>query len=76
MGRQWYEQGKLFGDWCSLPANSLLQWPNDGVTENKYAVLDGANFMGNTEKQCHTTGMGYVAHYFDEARNAVMNENS
>jgi len=68
-----YETGKFFGDWCNLAMNALLEWPNDGTTEKGRAQLVGATNMGNTEKQCHTAGMGYVAQYLDNNRNAVMN---
>jgi len=68
-----YKQGNLFGDYCNMAINSILQWPNDGVTELKYASLAGGNSAGNVEKQCHTTGMKYTAQYFDNVRNAEMN---
>jgi len=29
--------------------------------------------MGNTQQQCHTTDMNYVAQYYDHTRNKVMN---
>lgn len=44
-----YQQGKMFGDWCSLPMNTVLQWPNDGTAELKYAQLSGGNNLGNKE---------------------------
>lgn len=44
-----YKQRTFFGDYCSLATNTILQWPNDGVTELKYAKLEGANDMGNEE---------------------------
>ena len=68
-----YKQGKLFGDWCNLAINMLLQWPNDGTTELKFAALPGANNLGNTEKWCHTTGMGYPPQYDDSKRNQEIN---
>jgi hypothetical protein len=65
-----YEQGKLFGDWCNLPINSILQWPNDGTTEIKHAPLPGGSInMGNTQKECHTTGMSYPPQYRNPTRN-------
>lgn len=64
-----YKQGNFFGDYCSAPMNTILQWPNDGTTELKYAPLEGGHNMGNTQKQCHTTGMSYDAQYNDHARN-------
>jgi hypothetical protein len=68
-----YKQGNLFGDYCNLAVNMVLDWPNDGVTEYSKAVLKGGNNMGNKEKWCHTTDMGYPAQYYDNARNAEMN---
>mmetsp|Transcript_7767 Transcript_7767/g.10728 ORF Transcript_7767/g.10728 Transcript_7767/m.10728 type:complete len:685 (-) Transcript_7767:61-2115(-) len=68
-----YEQGKFFGDYCNLAVNTICEWPNDGATELDYAVLDGGNNQGNTEKQCHTTGMKYNAQYYDRTRNQQMN---
>jgi len=68
-----YEQGTFFGDYCNLAMNIILQWPNDGTTEIKYATLDGATSMGNKQKWCHTTSMKYSPQYTDKARNAEMN---
>ena len=67
-----YEQGNFFGDYCSMPMNAVLEWPNDGVTELDHAILPSGNYMGNTQKQCHTTDMKYMSQYDDAARNAVM----
>jgi len=68
-----YEQGKFFGDYCNLPINLVLQWPNDGTAELKFAKIANGNNMGNKEKQCHTDGMAYVAQYMDVSRNTQMN---
>jgi len=68
-----YKQGSLFGDYCNMAINALIQWPNDGVTEIKYTTLPGATNCGNKEQQCHTGGMKYEPHYLDNARNAEMN---
>jgi len=69
-----YEQGNFFGDWCSLPMNLILEWPNDGVTELKYAPLPGGVNMGNTEKWCHSTEMVYPSLCTDPKRNKEMND--
>jgi len=69
-----YQQGKLFGDYCNMAVNAVLQWPNDGVTENVFTPLVGGNNEGNVQKQCHTTEMGYTAQYYDNTRNSVMNK--
>jgi len=68
-----YKQGNLFGDSCSAAMNMILEWPNDGTAELTYTDIKGANNMGNTQKQCHTTGMNYVAQYLDHTRNKLMN---
>jgi hypothetical protein len=68
-----YEQGKIFGDWCNLPINAILLWPNDGTTEIKNAPLPGGSRnMGNTQKECHTTDMSYPPQYRNPVRNAKM----
>jgi len=64
-----YEQGKFFGDWCNLPINAILQWPNDGTTEIKNAPMVGGVNLGNTEKECHTTSMSYPPQYRNPTRN-------
>jgi len=51
----------------------LLDWPNDGTTEYENAQLAGGHNLGNTQKQCHTTDMSYIAQYDDTNRNAQMN---
>eukprot|EP01116_Phalansterium_solitarium_P011644 TRINITY_DN27396_c0_g1_i1.p1 TRINITY_DN27396_c0_g1~~TRINITY_DN27396_c0_g1_i1.p1 ORF type:complete len:678 (-),score=219.27 TRINITY_DN27396_c0_g1_i1:561-2594(-) len=66
-----YKQDKFLGDSCNLAMNLVLDWPNDGVTELARAQLPNGNQMGNTEAQCHTTGMKYEAQYYDAARNKV-----
>jgi len=68
-----YEQGKFFGDYCNMAINLVLQWPNDGTAELKYAYMPGGHSMGNTQKQCHTTGMSYPAQFTDSNRNAQLN---
>eukprot|EP00043_Microstomoeca_roanoka_P019637 m.224197 g.224197 ORF g.224197 m.224197 type:complete len:791 (+) comp17030_c7_seq6:65-2437(+) len=70
-----YDKGGLLGKgYCNLLTNAVLKSPNDGVTENDYAHLDGANFMGNTLGQCHIDGMNWPAVYDDVDRNRIMNE--
>jgi len=71
-----YEQGKMFGDWCNLAMNALLEWPNDGACEIEYSGLTYGTYMGNTQKQCHTNGMGYMAQYLDRSRNGLINKNA
>jgi len=69
-----YKQGNLFGDYCNLAMNILLQWPNDGTCELTYGKLPGGVYEGNTEKQCHTPGMAYMSQTADSARNKLMNQ--
>jgi len=71
-----YQQGNFFGDYCNMAVNMVLEWPNDGVTEESYAKLVGGTYMGNTQKQCHTTDMAYPAQYNDRSRNQEMNRNA
>jgi len=68
-----YKQGTWFGDSCSAAMNMILEWPNDGTAEIVYTDIRDANNMGNVQKQCHTTGMNYMAQYQDHTRNAQMN---
>ncbi len=60
--------------WCSLPANAVLSWPNDGTSELKYSALKGGNNQGHTKKQCHTADMRYPNQCQDATRNAEMNQ--
>jgi len=71
-----YKRGNLMGDYCSMAMNLVLQWPNDAITELKYAQLAGANNLGNKDKWCHTTEMAYPAQYDDHDRNKDMNANA
>jgi len=71
-----YKLGNLFGDYCNMAVNMVLEWPNDGVTEFDYAQLEGGNNMGNKEKWCHTTDMSYSAQYYDRNRNAMLNKDA
>jgi len=69
-----YKQGTLFGDYCNMAINALINWPNDGVTETKYSELGGSSSnLGNKQEWCHTTGMKYPPLYNDNIRNAEMN---
>jgi len=68
-----YKQGFLFGDYCSLPMNMILEWPNDGTSELAFTDIDGGNDQGNTQGECHITGMKYTAQYYDNDRNRAIN---
>jgi len=68
-----YAQGQLFGDYCNLAMNLLLEFPNDGTTEFNRGQLPSGNNLGNTQKWCHTGTMKYPAQYTDDTRNKDMN---
>ncbi len=63
-------------DFCNLVTDFLLTDPDDGVIEMFRGQLPGANNMGHTEGQCHTTGMRDPAQYTDVSRNMDMNANA
>jgi hypothetical protein len=67
-----YQQGNFFGDYCNLAINLILEWPNDGTAEFVYTQLPHGNNMGNTQKQCHTSGMKYMAQTSDTTRLAAI----
>lgn len=74
--KQVYHYITQYKDWsyCSLATNMVLQWPNDGVSEEKYSKLEGGVFLGTKKGWCHTTDLNYPAQGTDEARNKEMND--
>lgn len=60
--------------YCSLAANAVLQWPNDGVTEFERAELVGGNNVHHKKQWCHTSDMKYPSQCADHERNKVMND--
>jgi len=44
----------------STAADFVLDWPNDGTSENKYSTLADSANGGHTKAWCHTTGMSYI----------------
>jgi hypothetical protein len=66
-------KNSFFGGYCVLGENLLILTPNDGTAELPLTVLEGANYMGNTEGWCHTDDMSYPPQTHDHVRNAVMN---
>jgi len=69
-----YNKGGLFGEgWCNMLTNAMLNKPNDGTTEMKYAILSSGNHRSHTIGQCHIDGMKWPASYWDHSRNAEMN---
>jgi len=67
-----YLRNQFFGDYCNLPINLILGWPNDGTAELSLSLLDGANNLGNKEQWCHTPNMKYTPQCEDQARNREM----
>lgn len=64
------------GAWCNFFSGLFLTNPEDGVVEVARGQLPGANSMGNTVGQCHTTGMSNPPQYQDASRNSEMNANA
>ncbi|KAG2389303.1 hypothetical protein C9374_013863 [Naegleria lovaniensis] len=60
--------------WCSLPANAVLKWPNDGTCEKARATVEGANLQDTKTAWCHTADMKYKCQCLDTERNALMNK--
>ncbi len=63
-------------DYCSLATDLFLSDPDDGVTEQAYDQLSGANNRGHKTGWCHTSGMRDPAQTSDSSRNADMNANA
>jgi len=63
-------------DYCAWGANMVLDKPNDGTTETKWANIKGGVNKGSKKDWCHTTGMTYAGQCGDAARNAIMNTNA
>jgi hypothetical protein len=63
-------------DYCSLATDLFLSDPDDGVTEQAFDQLSGANNRGHKTGWCHTSGMRDPAQTSDASRNADMNANA
>jgi ADP-dependent glucokinase len=59
--------------WCNMAANLVLDWPNDGVAEYDYSILDGGNSQPHIKGQCHSVGMKYDPQCKNPTRNAEIN---
>nr|QBK90293.1 MAG: hypothetical protein LCPAC102_02060 [Pithovirus LCPAC102] len=68
-----YPLGSIIDRFCNIGTGLLISDPNDGITELLSGQMPNANNAGNTENQCHTTGMRHPAQYNDRARNIEMN---
>jgi len=66
-----YQTGYLI-NYCNLAMNLILEWPNDGTTEEVYTNIGGTD-MGHVKGWCHTTGMSHPPQYTDKSRNAILN---
>eukprot|EP00042_Codosiga_hollandica_P022698 m.85865 g.85865 ORF g.85865 m.85865 type:complete len:690 (+) comp50892_c0_seq1:321-2390(+) len=67
--------GGLFGKgWCNQLSNTVMEYPNDGATENIYTNPGGGNNHGNVEGQCHIEGMKWPAVFLDSSRNVILNQ--
>jgi len=64
----------LLSNNCVTASNLILNKPNDGTTERKFAELPGATAAGHKKAWCHTNGMKYPPQCTDAARNKEMNE--
>lgn len=67
-----YKTGGLI-NYCLLPSNLVLSWPNDGVVENKKTDVPYGNDAGNSQGECHTMSMNWPPQYSNSERNAIMN---
>ncbi len=63
-------------DYCNIATDPFLSDPEDGVVEQAYAQLSGANNLGHKTGWCHTSGMRDPAQTSDSSRNANMNSNA
>lgn len=72
-----YQTGGLI-NYCSLPTNLILAWPNDGVTEIDYAPLpsNAGHHMGASKGECHTTNMQWPPQCWNANRDAEINSNA
>lgn len=68
-----YKLNQIFGDYCNLPAQLILDFPNDGTCEISRSVLSSATNMGSKQQWCHIGGMHYPAQTGDSSRNSVLN---
>ena len=63
-------------DYCNIATDPFLSDPDDGVVEQVYAQLTGANNLGHKTGWCHTTGMRDPGQTTDSSRNSNMNSNA
>ncbi len=63
-------------DFCDFKMGIFLRDPDDGVVEKWAAQLPGGVNQGHKEGWCHSVNMREPAQYFDEERNAFMDQNA
>jgi len=59
---------------CITGSSLVMKTPNDGTCEIPYSKMPKGVSMGNTEGQCHTSGMNYPQQTKDKARNSIINK--
>jgi len=67
-----YDTSGLF-HYCNLAANLVLDWPNDGVTEQVNSQLPGANYVSHLKGECHTYDMNWPPQCWSTTRDATIN---
>ena len=67
-----YKTGGLI-NYCLLPSNLILSWPNDGLIEKKKADLPFGQSAGHSEGECHTVGMRWPPQTQNAQRNEEIN---
>ncbi|KYR03098.1 conditioned medium factor [Tieghemostelium lacteum] len=70
-----YKTGSLI-NYCSLPANIALKFPNDGVVDNDHAALYGGTYVNNIKGWCHTTDFKWPPQTTNTANNKQFDQNS
>ncbi|GAM21029.1 hypothetical protein SAMD00019534_042040 [Acytostelium subglobosum LB1] len=70
-----YGTGALV-NYCNLAANSVLSWPNDGVTDSDHNFLPGATFANHFKGWCHSPDLHFPAQCTYKQNNDEFNSNS
>ncbi|EFA77167.1 conditioned medium factor [Heterostelium album PN500] len=70
-----YKTGGLV-NYCNLAANSVLKWPNDGVTDTDHSSLAGATYANHLKGWCHTIDMKSPPQCTNKQNNIEFNQNS
>ncbi|EGG23959.1 conditioned medium factor [Cavenderia fasciculata] len=70
-----YKTGGLV-NYCNLAANSVLKWPNDGVTDAEHSELPGATYVNHIKGWCHTVDMKSPPQCQNSDNNKLMSSES